>query len=182
MGSIGRPAAGVLIRLVDDSGAEVPQGEVGEISTRGPHVMKGYFRKPEATAERIRDGWLFTGDVARRDEDGFYYHLGRKDDLIISGGLNVYPAEIENALCERADVQEAAAYALPDAKRGEVVGVAVVSRGATTPSERELLDFLRSNLASYKVPREIQLLESLPRNATGKVMREVLLQGRGDAD
>jgi long-chain acyl-CoA synthetase len=182
MGSIGRPASGAEVKLVDDSGAEVPEGEVGEIATRGPHVMKGYFRKPEATAERIRDGWLFTGDVARRDEDGFYYHLGRKDDLIISGGLNVYPAEIESALSERADVQEAAAYAIPDAMRGEVVGVAVVPRGDTNPSERELLEFLRSNLASYKVPREIQLRESLPRNPTGKIMREALLQAREDAD
>jgi long-chain acyl-CoA synthetase len=181
LGSIGRPAPGALVKLVDEAGSEVPVGEVGEIATRGPHVMKGYFRKPEATAERIRDGWLYTGDVARRDEDGFYYHLGRKDDLIISGGLNVYPAEIEDALSERPDVQEAAVYAIPDARRGEVIGVAVVPRGDAAPSERELLEYLRANLASYKVPREIQLRESLPRNPTGKVMREALRRPPGDA-
>jgi long-chain acyl-CoA synthetase len=172
MGSIGRAVSGVKVKIVNDKGAEVAAGEPGEIVTRGPHVMKGYFRHPEATAERIRDGWLYTGDVGRRDTDGYYYHLGRKDDMIITGGLNVYPAEIENLLCEHPKVQDAIAFPMPDPKRGSVIGAAVIPKSGQAASEKELLSFLRSNLANFKVPQKIAIRESLPRTSSGKVIRD----------
>ena len=172
MASIGRPVPDVEVKIVDDNGRELPEGEAGEIITRGPHVMKGYFRRPEATAERIRDGWLYTGDIGRRDADGYYYHLGRKDDMIITGGLNVYPAEVENMLCDHPSVQEAVVFPISEPKRGQVIGAAVVLRRGEKVGEKELLGFLRANLASFKVPQSILIRDSLPRNATGKVIRD----------
>ncbi|MCH7570106.1 MAG: AMP-binding protein [Deltaproteobacteria bacterium] len=171
LGSIGRSVPGVEVKLVGVKGEEVDEGE---IITRGPHVMKGYFRKPEATAERVRDGWLYTGDIGRKDADGYYYHLGRKDDLIITGGMNVYPAEVENLLCEHPQVQEAAVFPIPDPDRGKVLGAAVVLRPGGKIVEKELLGFLRSNLANFKVPQKLIIRDSLPRTATGKVKREAL--------
>ena len=182
MASIGKVVPHVEIRIVDDGGNDVPQGEPGEIITRGPHVMKGYFRRPDATAERIRDGWFYTGDIGRRDGDGYYYHLGRKDDMIITGGLNVYPAEAENLLYEHPAVQEAVVFPIPDPKRGNVIGAAVVLRPGTKIVEKELLSFLRSNLASFKVPQRIEIRDSLPRTTSGKVIREAstLLSKKGE--
>jgi long-chain acyl-CoA synthetase len=172
IGSIGRPVAGVEVKIVDESGAEVPVGEAGEIITRGPHVMKGYFRKPEATAARVRNGWLFTGDVGRCEADGYFYHLGRRDDMIITGGLNVYPAEVEAMIYNHATVQEAIVFAIPDAKRGYVIGAAVVPRPGAAVDEKELLSFLRANLANFKVPQKIAVRQSLPRTSSGKAIRE----------
>ncbi len=172
IGSIGRPVVGVDVKIVDDNGNEVPVGEPGEIITRGPHVMKGYFRKPEATAARVRDGWLFTGDIGRCEADGYYYHLGRRDDMIITGGLNVYPAEVETMIYHHASIQETVVFAIPDAKRGHVIGAAVVPRPGATITEKDLLTFLRANLANFKVPQKIAIRESLPRTSTGKTIRE----------
>lgn len=179
MASIGRAVPGVEVKIVDESGREVGEGEAGEIVTRGPHVMKGYFRRPGETAERIRGGWLYTGDIGRRDREGYYYHLGRKDDLIITGGLNVYPAEIENMLYEHPAVQDVVAFPIPDEKRGKVIGAAVVLRPGTSVAEKELLSFLRANLAIFKVPQKIVIRESLPRTSTGKPIRDAstLLSG-----
>jgi long-chain acyl-CoA synthetase len=171
MASIGKAVPGVDVRIVNERGEEVTEGE---IITRGPHLMKGYFRRPETTAERIRDGWLYTGDIGRRDEDGYYYHLGRKDDLIITGGMNVYPAEVENLLCEHPQVHEAAVFSSPDPDRGKVLGAAVVPRPGEKIVEKELLSFLRSNLAIFKVPQKITIRDSLPRTATGKLKKEDL--------
>ncbi len=172
MASIGKAVSDVEVKIVDERGKEVSEGEAGEIITRGPHVMKGYFRRPDATAERIRNGWLYTGDIGRRDNDGYYYHLGRKDDMIITGGLNVYPAEVENMLCEHPQVQEAVVFPIPDSKRGNVIGAAVVLRPGDKIGEKELLSFLRSNLANFKVPQKVAIRESLPRTSTGKVIRD----------
>jgi len=172
MGSIGRAVPGVEVKIVDESGQEVAVGEPGEIITRGPHVMKGYFRKPAATAERIRDGWLYTGDVGKRDGDGYYYHLGRRDDMIITSGLNVYPAEVENMIYTYPGVQETIVFAIPDSKRGQVLGAAVVARPGSQLGERELLVFLRANLANFKVPDRIVVRESLPRTSSGKTIRD----------
>jgi long-chain acyl-CoA synthetase len=172
MASIGRAVPGIEIRIVDEKAEEVPEGEPGEIITRGPHVMKGYFRKPEATAERIRNGWLHTGDIGKRDADGYYYHLGRKDDMIITGGLNVYPAEIEILLCEHPLIQEAVVFPIPDEKRGKVIGAAVVLRPGQTATEKDLRTFLRSNLANFKVPQKVVIRDSLPRTSVGKVIRD----------
>jgi long-chain acyl-CoA synthetase len=172
MGSIGKPVPGVEVKVVGEQGDEVPAGEPGEIITRGPHVMKGYFRRPEATAERIRDGWLYTGDIGRRDSDGYYYHLGRKDDMIITGGLNVYPAEVENMLHEHPQVHEAVVFAIPDAKRGKVIAAAVVPREGQKVAVKKLLAYLRANLANFKVPQKIAVRDSLPRTSSGKVIRD----------
>jgi len=172
MASIGKSVPDIEVKIVDENGRDVPEGEPGEIITRGPHVMKGYFRRPDATAERIRDGWLYTGDIGRRDADGYYYHLGRKDDMIITGGLNVYPAEVENMLCDHPAVQEAVVFPIPEPRRGQVIGAAVVLRQGKKVTEKELLGFLRANLASFKVPQQIVVRDSLPRNATGKVIRD----------
>jgi long-chain acyl-CoA synthetase len=183
IGSIGRPVTGVEVKVVDESGKEVPVGEPGEIITRGPHVMKGYFRKPEATAARVRNGWLFTGDIGRREADGYLYHLGRRDDMIITGGLNVYPAEVEAMIYNHDSIQETIVFAIPDAKRGHVIGAAVVPRPGATIVEKDLLTFLRANLANFKVPQKITIRQSLPRTSSGKTIREaaVLLSDRSGA-
>jgi len=172
MGSIGRAVRGVEVKIVDEAGKEVPIGEPGEIITRGPHVMKGYFRKLEATLARIRDGWLYTGDVGKVEADGYYYHLGRRDDMIITGGLNVYPAEVENLIYTYPGVQETIVFAIPDPKRGHVIGAALVQRPGANILERELLTFLRGNLANFKVPQKIVVRDSLPRTSSGKLIRE----------
>ncbi len=172
MASIGKAVPDIEVKIVDDNGREVPAGEAGEIITRGPHVMKGYFRRAQATVERVRDGWLYTGDIGKKDADGYYYHLGRKDDMIITGGLNVYPAEVENMLCDHPAVQEAVVFPIADPKRGQVLGAAVVPHRGQKPGEKEMLSFLRSNLANFKVPQQIVVRESLPRTATGKVIRD----------
>ncbi|HSE91116.1 MAG TPA: AMP-binding protein [Candidatus Binatia bacterium] len=172
IGSIGRAVINVEVKIVDEAGKEVPMGEPGEIITRGPHVMKGYFRNPEATAARIHDGWLYTGDIGKMEADGYYYHLGRRDDMIITGGLNVYPAEVENLIYTYPGVQETIVFAIPDSKRGHVIGAALVRRPGANIVERELLTFLRGNLANFKVPQTIVIRESLPRTSSGKLIRE----------
>ena len=171
MGSIGRAVPGVEVKIVDENDKEVPVGEAGEIVTRGPHVMKGYFRRPDATAERIRNGWLYTGDVGKLEADGYYYHLGRRDDMIITGGLNVYPAEVENMIYTYPGVQENIVFAIPDAKRGQVIGAAIVPRPGANVVEKDLLTHLRGNLANFKVPDRIVIRESLPRTSSGKTIR-----------
>jgi long-chain acyl-CoA synthetase len=172
MGSIGRAVPGVEVKIVDESGREMPVDEPGEIITSGPQVMKGYFRKPEATAARIREGWLYTGDVGKRDSDGYFIHLGRHDDMIITSGLNVYPAEVENLIYSFPNVQETVVFAIPDPKRGQVIGAAVVPRQGHAIAPKELLTFLRGNLANFKVPQAIAIRESLPRTSSGKVIRD----------
>lgn len=172
MGSIGRAVPGVEVKIVDEDGKQLSDEEPGEIITRGPHVMKGYFRRPDATAERIRSGWLYTGDVGKRGSDGYYYHLGRRDDMIITGGLNVYPAEVENMIYTYPGVQETVVFAIADAKRGQVIGAAIVPRPGANVNEKELLTFLRANLANFKVPDRIVVRDALPRTSSGKTIRD----------
>jgi long-chain acyl-CoA synthetase len=172
MGSIGRAVPGVEVKIIDEEEKEVGVDEPGEIITCGPHVMKGYFRRPDATAQRIRNGWLYTGDVGKRGADGYFYHLGRRDDMIITGGLNVYPAEVENLLYTFPGVQETVVFAIPDAKRGAVIGAAVVARQGANLGEKEMLAFLRANLANFKVPDKIVVREALPRTSSGKTIRD----------
>jgi long-chain acyl-CoA synthetase len=172
IGSIGRAVPGVEVKIVDETDKEVGAGEAGEIITRGPHVMKGYFRRPDATTQRIRNGWLYTGDVGKSDADGYYYHLGRRDDMIITGGLNVYPAEVENLIYNYPGVQEAIVFAIPDLKRGQVIGAAIVPRQGSAVAEKDLHAFLRANLANFKVPDKIVVRESLPRTSSGKAIRD----------
>jgi long-chain acyl-CoA synthetase len=175
MGSIGRPVPHAEVKIVDEEGKDLPRGEVGEIIVRGPMVMKGYHHNPEATRERIRNGWLYTGDLGRFDADGFLYHLGRKDDMIITGGLNVFPAEIENILLQHPMVTEAGAVGIPDKDRGEVIKAVVTLHHDAPVSEKDLIAFCRERLASWKVPRLIEFSDSLPKTSSGKVARRLLV-------
>jgi fatty-acyl-CoA synthase len=171
VGSAGLPPFFTEVRLVDDAGGEVATGERGEVVVRGPNVMKGYWNRPEATAEALRDGWFHTGDVATRDADGYYYIVDRKKDMIISGGENVYPAEVEDCLYQHPDVAEAAVIGMPDERWGETVLAIVVLKPAAEPAERDLLDFTQGRLARYKQPHRVVFTEALPRNPAGKVLK-----------
>ena len=170
-GSIGTPVEGVQMRLVDEAGQTVPEGEIGEIAIRGHNVMKGYWGKPEATAEAITDGWFRTGDLAKVDSDGYYYIVDRKKDLIIRGGYNVYPREIEEVLHEHPAVAEVAVIGIPHAELGEEVGAAVALKPDATATAEELRSFAKDKVAAYKYPRQVWLVESLPKGPTGKILR-----------
>ena len=170
-GSIGTPIEGVEMRLIDDEGHTVPDGEIGEIAIRGHNVMKGYWGNPEATAEAIRDGWFRTGDMARVDEDGYYYIVDRKKDLIIRGGYNVYPREIEEVLHEHPAVAEVAVIGMPHPELGEEIGAAVTLKPGTSATPAELRAFARDKVAAYKYPRRVWLVDALPKGPTGKILR-----------
>ena len=170
-GSIGTPIRGVEMRLVDEFGKDVPAGEVGEIAIRGHNVMKGYWRRPEATGEAIPDGWFRSGDLARKDEDGFYYIVDRRKDLIIRGGYNVYPREIEEVLYEHPAVAEAAVIGVADESLGEEVGAAVVLKPGETVTAQQIQEYVKGQVAAYKYPRKVWLLEALPKGPTGKVLK-----------
>ena len=170
-GSIGRPIDGVEMRLVDAEGNDVPAGEVGEIVIRGHNVMKGYWNRPDATAEAIVDGWFHTGDMARQDEDGFFSIVDRKKDLIIRGGYNVYPRELEEVFYEHPAVLEAAVIGLPHPTHGEEVGAAVVLRPGAQATADELREYVKERVAAYKYPRHVWLTDSLPKGPTGKILK-----------
>jgi len=138
---------------------------------RGPNVMKGYWNRPEATAEAIRNGWFHTGDIGTRDAEGFFYIVDRKKDMIISGGENVYPAEVEDCLYQHPGVAEAAVIGLPDSRWGEVVLAIVVIKPGTSVTEQDVLEHTRGRLARYKQPRRVEFVEALPRNPAGKVLK-----------
>ena len=170
-GSIGVPLPGVEMRVLDDDGNDVESGEVGEVAIRGENVMKGYWGKKEATEEAIPDGWFRTGDMAKQDDDGYFYIVDRKKDLIIRGGYNVYPREVEEALYEHEAVLEAAVIGLPHDELGEEVGAAVALKPGHDVSEDELRAFVKEQLAAYKYPRRIWIVEELPKGPTGKILR-----------
>jgi long-chain acyl-CoA synthetase len=170
-GSVGTPVEGVEMRLVGDSGATVPSGEVGEIAIRGHNVMKGYWDRPEATAEAIPDGWFRTGDLARCDEDGYYFIVDRKKELIIRGGYNVYPREIEEVLHEHPAVAEVAVVGIPHPELGEEVGAAVALKPGAAATPEELRAFTKERVAAYKYPRHVWLVAELPKGPTGKILR-----------
>jgi long-chain acyl-CoA synthetase len=170
-GTIGQPIEGVEMKVVDDDGNDVEQGEIGEIVIKGHNVMKGYWRKADATAEAIRNGWFHSGDMGRIDEDGYFTIVDRKKELIIRGGYNVYPREIEEVLYEHPAVQEAAVVGVPDEKMGEEVGAAVVLKQGKELSEDELRGYLKGELAAYKYPRKIWFLDELPKGPTGKILK-----------
>ena len=179
-GSIGTPVAGVEMRAVDTNGADVPPGEVGEIAIRGHNVMKGYWDKPEATAEAIPDGWFRTGDLARVDEDGYFFIVDRKKEMIIRGGYNVYPREIEEVLYEHPAVAEAAVVGIPHDSLGEEVGAAVALKPGATATPEELQAYVKERVAAYKYPRHVWLEDELPKGPTGKILRrEVRRPGSG---
>lgn len=173
-GSIGLPLADVDVRIESPEGVILGANEVGELVTRGPNVMAGYFNQPEATAAAIIDGWLHTGDIARMDEEGYVYIVDRLKDIIIVGGLNVYPREVEEVLYQYPDIQEAAVIGLPDKLRGEVVCAYIVLKEGAVYDRKALVHHLQENLAVFKLPKEIVVMDALPKNATGKIMKREL--------
>jgi long-chain acyl-CoA synthetase len=170
-GSIGTPIEGVEMKAVDDDGNEVDQGEVGEILIKGHNVMKGYWNHPEATEEAMTDGWFHTGDMARVDEDGYFFIVDRKKDLIIRGGYNVYPREIEEVLYEHPAVREAAVVAVPHDDLGEEVGAAVVLKDGEDVDADKIREFVKENVAAYKYPRHVWFVDELPKGPTGKILK-----------
>jgi acyl-CoA synthetase (AMP-forming)/AMP-acid ligase II len=174
MGSVGLPAVNVEVRIVDDEGNDVPVGEVGEIVYRGPTVMKGYFKQPEATADAFRGGWFHSGDLVRQDEEGFIYVVDRVKDMIISGGENIYPAEVERAVERHPAVREVAVVGVSHPRWVETPVAVVVPAGDERPDPAEIIDFLKSDLASYKKPSAVVYVDELPRNASGKILKRNL--------
>jgi acyl-CoA synthetase (AMP-forming)/AMP-acid ligase II len=169
-GSIGRPLFHVDTCILDDQDREVPTGQVGELAVRGPNVFVGYWGLPDATAEAFRGGWFHTGDLARADDDGFLTLVDRKKDMIITGGENVYPIEVEQVLCRHPAVREIAIVGVPHPKWGEVP-IAVVALAAGAQTAEDLIDYARERLAHFKCPARVEYVPDLPRNATGKVLK-----------
>jgi long-chain acyl-CoA synthetase len=176
LGSMGMPLPGTNARVMDhETGSrELPPGEVGELAIHGPQVMQGYWQRPEESAAVLKDGWLYTGDLARRDEDGYFYIVERKKDLIISGGYNIYPREVEEVLYQFPGVKEAVAFGVPDAYRGEVVKAVIVPTNGIDLNVEQIQDFCRQQLAVYKVPQNIEFRRELPKSLVGKVLRRAL--------
>ncbi|MDR3569445.1 MAG: long-chain fatty acid--CoA ligase [Syntrophobacteraceae bacterium] len=176
-GSIGTPIENVDVKVADYEGNEVPIGEQGEIIVRGPNVMKGYWNKPEETAKAIRNGWLHTGDIGKMDDEGYFYITDRLKDMINAAGFNVYPNEVEQVIYQHPCVQEAAVYGVADPVRGETVHASIVLKEGMQATEESIIEFLRSNMSAYKVPRKIILTQELPKSPTGKILKRIL---RGD--
>jgi long-chain acyl-CoA synthetase len=174
MASAGKAAPRAELKIIGQDGKEVEVGQIGEIIARGPQIMKGYFKDPKATAKKIQDGWYHSGDLGRLDEDGYLYILGRADDMVISGGLNVYPSEVETVLLNHPKVQEAAAVGIPDAKRGQAIKAIVVLKHGVTATHQEILSFCKERLANFKMPRQLEFKDSLPKSSTGKIAKKQL--------
>ena len=176
---IGYPSTEYKIVDIATGQEELPAGEAGELIIRGPQVMKGYWNMPEETANALRDGWLFTGDIAKMDEEGYVYIVDRKKDLIISSGYNVYPRDIEEVLYEHPAVQEAVAIGVPDAYRGESVKAIIVKKAGQETTENEIIEWARGKMAAYKVPRAVEFREELPKTNVGKILRRALREESG---
>jgi long-chain acyl-CoA synthetase len=174
-GSVGTPIRGVQMRVVNERGQEVAQGDVGEIVIRGHNIMKGYWQRPEETAAAIPDGWFRTGDMGRVDSDGYFTIVDRKKDMIIRGGYNVYPREIEEVLYEHAAVAEAAVIGVPHQYLGEDVAAAVALKPGASTTPDELREFVKSQVALYKYPRQLWIVDALPKGPTGKILKREIV-------
>lgn len=176
-GSIGVPWPDTNAAIFSlETGEPLPPGEIGELAVKGPQVMKGYWNKPEDTAQTLRNGWLLTGDLGYMDEDGYFYIVDRKKDMIIAGGFNIYPREIEEVLYEHPDIQEVVVAGIPDPYRGETVKAYIVLKEGSKISEDELNAFTRKHLAAYKVPRVYEFRKELPKTAVGKILKRALVE------
>ncbi len=175
---VGPPVPFLEVKIVDDRDQEVKAGEVGEVVCRGPNVMKGYYKDEEATREALRGGWLHTGDLAWRDEEGYLYIVDRKKDMIISGGENIYPREIEEVLYSHPKIADAAVIGIPDPLWGESVKAVIVLKRGEAMTEEEVIEYCKGHLASYKKPRSVEFVENLPRNPSGKVLKALLRETR----
>lgn len=174
IGSVGKPLPHTEVKVVDEYGKELPQGVVGEIVVKGPQVMKGYLKNEIETKNTLKDGWMYSGDLGRFDEEGFLYIVDRKKDMMIRGGENVYPVEVEEVLYQMDEILEAAVVGLPHEVYGEVPKAYVVLKEGRTLTEEEIIQYCQKKLAKYKLPEEIEFLDTLPRNASGKVLKHVL--------
>jgi long-chain acyl-CoA synthetase len=174
LGSVGQAIPGVTVSIRDDGDRALPAGEVGEVCVKGPNVMMGYYRNPDETARTIRDGWLRTGDMGRLDADDFLYIVERKKDLIIRGGFNIYPRDVEEALYGFPKTAEAAVIGMPDALMGEEVLAFIVLKPGQSATADEVIAFCQGKLAKYKCPREIRFVDALPKSPVGKILRKEL--------
>jgi fatty-acyl-CoA synthase len=172
--SAGRAAIGTQVRIIDENGNEVPRRTIGEVAVRGPQVMIGYWNLPEATDRSLVNGWMHTGDAAYMDEEGFIYIQDRIKDMVVSGGENVYPSEVESALFEHDAVLDAAVIGIPSERWGEEVLAFLQLRPGESVTTEEIVDFCRDRLAGYKIPRRIEVIDQIPRNASGKVLKKDL--------
>ncbi len=177
-GSIGRPVLNWDVRIVDEKGEDVTSGEVGEVILKGNGVMKEYYKNPEKTAETIKNGWLYTGDVAKMDEDGFIYLIDRKKDVVISSGENIYPVEVENVLLNHPKIHDVAVIGIPDVRLGEIVAAVIFPKSGMVLTEEEMNEFCEENLPRYKRPRRI-IFDKIPRNPTGKIEKTKLREKYG---
>jgi long-chain acyl-CoA synthetase len=173
-GSIGVPIPNVEVSVQDESGRLLDANEIGEICVRGGNVMMGYWNQPEETAKAIRNGWLLTGDIGSRDEEGYYFITDRKKDMLLVNGINVYPREIEEVIYQFPNVKEAAVIGAPDPRKGEQPVAFISATDGAAVDEKALLQFVRNKLADYKVPRRVVTMPALPRNATGKILKTAL--------
>jgi fatty-acyl-CoA synthase len=173
-GSCGLPYISIETRIVDDVGDDIARGETGELWLRGPSITKGYWNKPEMTAAAFEGDWFKTGDAARQDDDGFFYLVDRKKDMYISGGENVYPAEVEAAIAELSDIAECAVIGVPDAKWGEVGKAFVIGRNGAIIEPDDIITFCNTRLARFKVPVYVVVTDTIPRTASGKVQKHLL--------
>ncbi|MBN2123613.1 MAG: long-chain fatty acid--CoA ligase [Deltaproteobacteria bacterium] len=174
IGSVGLSLPGISIRIVDEEDRDLPTCEVGELLVRGPNVMLGYLNRPKATAEALREGWLHTGDLAKVDEDGYLFIVDRKKDMVLTGGFNIYPREIEEILHQHPSVSEAAVIGLPDEEKGEIAVAFLILREGQGADEGEIIEFCRKRMAVYKAPRKVKFVKKLPRNSAGKVLKRLL--------
>jgi fatty-acyl-CoA synthase len=174
MGSVGQPVVHGEVRIVDGRGKDVKHGEIGEIIVRGPILMSGYWKRSDLTKKAIKDGWLFTGDLARMDDDGYVYIVDRKKNMFISGGENVYPAEVEKALFSHPGVLDAAVIGIPDKKWGEVGKAFIEMKEGHAITADNIRTFLADKLARYKIPQHIEFIQKLPKTASGKIKKNLL--------
>ncbi len=176
-GSIGLPFPNTTAKIVDiETGEDLPLGEIGELAVTGPQIMKGYWNNPEETALMLRGEWLYTGDIARMDDEGYFYIVDRKKDMIIAGGYNIYPREVEEVLYTHPKVQEAAVASVPDAYRGETVKAFIVLKAGETATPEEIIEFCKGKMAKYKLPTKVEFREALPKTLIGKILRRVLVE------
>ena len=173
-GTVGKPLPGVDVRIVDDAGRDVAQGEIGELIARGDNIFTGYWNNEPATREALRDGWFYTGDLARIDKDDYLSIVDRKKDMILVSGYNVYPVEVEDVLFRHPKVADAAVIGVPDPYQGESVLAVIVLRPGEKPSEDEMIQFARERIAAFKAPKSVVFVDSLPKNRTGKILKRVL--------